>query len=270
MLGKNTRMAFAVVAAVLMVTTPVAGATSLQDLQSSGEAIPSDNIEPAQSQFQTADGSDARILNFNQESGDFEAGDRVTAEVEVRNTGESEHTFFVGYSVEGQDGNWYDNNEQTGKTVTLEPNEREWISLSWTVEDDAPTGDYDAVTSVWAESDRDNLQTRLDNERLDNALEVVEPTEIDAQILDFDVDSGEYREGESVDATATVENRAIVRRATMMRAPQFGRRATETIFRLAWVTPVEIMHLRSLSPLKLTLKSLMLMLSPANLGKVIR
>ncbi|WP_130498679.1 hypothetical protein [Natrinema hispanicum] len=200
------RAAFAVLAAILLVTTPVTGAVSFDERGSSGNAISSLNTDSTQLQLQSSDGTNAQILNFNQKSGDFKSGDRVTAEVEVRNTGDSTHTFFIGYSVKGPDGNWYDNSKQTGKSVTLDPNEREWISLSWTVEEDAPTGEYDAASSVWAETDRDNLQTRLDSETQENAFEVVKPTEIDAQISDFNVESGEYREGESVDAMATVEN----------------------------------------------------------------
>ncbi|UHH26812.1 hypothetical protein [Halobacterium noricense] len=148
----------------------------------------------------------ARILNFNQDSGSFEAGERVTAEVEVRNTGSSDQTFFVGYSMVGPNGNWHDNDGQTGTTVTLSPNEREWVSVSWTVSNDVPVGEYDAVTSVWAESDRDNLQTRLDSARQNGAFEVVEPAEVDAAIRDVSVDGGTYDRGETVDATVVVEN----------------------------------------------------------------
>jgi hypothetical protein len=202
--GEKLRHGLILVVAILMMSTPVAGAVSFADGSMSGD-ISSVPMDTAQTQSQ-AKNVDARILNFYSDEGDFEPGDQVTAEVEVRNTGDSSHTFFVGYSVIDPSGEYYDNDGQTGRTVTLDSNEREFVSVSWTVQDDSPTGEYDAVTSIWAESDKDNLQTRLDNERRNNVFEVVEPTVVDAQITDFDVESGEFKQSDTVDATATVEN----------------------------------------------------------------
>ncbi|WP_128477497.1 PKD domain-containing protein [Halorussus pelagicus] len=169
-----------VILAVLLVMTPVAGAASAGNADapsSAGAATDPDHAETTGgvgALAQSTSGATARILNFNQQTGRVESGERVMAEVEVRNTGSTRHTFFVGYGVQGPDGTWYNNDERTGTRVTLNANERDWIAVSWTVEDDAPTGRYDARTAVWEESDRDNLHTRLDDERRYGAFEVVE------------------------------------------------------------------------------------------------
>lgn len=189
-----------------MLTTPVSGAVSINSAESPTEQSLLLDTGSSGAQFQANGNIDAQILNYYQDSGEFVSGDRVSAQVQVRNTGDSRHTFFVGYSVQGPNGNWYDNNRQTGETVTLNPNEREWIQLSWTVENSAPTGDYDAITSIWAESDPDDLQTRLDDDQKYDSFRITESTEIDARITRFDADSGEYQVGDSVDATTIVEN----------------------------------------------------------------
>ncbi|WP_168215941.1 PKD domain-containing protein [Halorussus ruber] len=140
-------------------------------------------------------GVDARILDFKQEIGDFEPGETVVAKVEVENTGDVRHTFFVGYGVQGPDREWYNNDGQTGTTVTLDPYETEWVRLRWTVESDAPPGEYGSRTSVWEESDRDNLHTRLADRSKSNVFEVVEatnrPPDAEMECTDTDVSVGE-------------------------------------------------------------------------------
>jgi len=117
---------------------------------------------------------DAEITGFSVDGGTYQPGDTVDATATVKNTGGSEHTFFVGYSVKGPDDEWRDNGDSTGKSMTLDPGETRDVNLEWTVEDDAPEGSYDARTSVWEESDRNNLDTRLDDERDNDAFEVEE------------------------------------------------------------------------------------------------
>ncbi len=149
---------------------------------------------------------DAQIRGLDVDAGEYDDGESVDATATVENTGNTDHTFFVGYSAVGPDGELYDNDGTTGRTVTLAPGESRTVSLGWEVESGAPAGEYDGYVSVWEESDRDNLQTRLDSARQSDAFSVAEPTEIDARVSGFDVDAGEYGDGESVDATATVEN----------------------------------------------------------------
>lgn len=118
----------------------------------------------------------AQIIDFDVVSGEFRQGETVDATATVENTGNVENTFFVSYSALGPDSGSYDNNDDTGQTVTLDPGDSQGVSLSWTVQSNSPTGTYDAITSVWEERDRDNLQTRLDSERRNNAFEVIETT----------------------------------------------------------------------------------------------
>jgi uncharacterized membrane protein len=148
---------------------------------------------------------DAQVVDFDPESGTYRPGDEVDAEVTVENTGNTEHTFFVGYSVIGSSGDTYDNDDETGETVTLDPGERETITVSWEVTDDVPDGEYDAVASIWEESDRDELYTRLGSEREYGAFDV-EEIDIDAELSSVDVQRGTYEPGDTVTATAIVEN----------------------------------------------------------------
>lgn len=79
----------------------------------------------------------------------YRAGDTVNATVDVRNTGNTEFTFFVGYSARDDDGETYDNNGQTGKFVTLTASETRTVTLTWSVPSHAPNGTYDLITAVW-------------------------------------------------------------------------------------------------------------------------
>jgi len=115
---------------------------------------------------------DARITGFEPSSGTVRPGEEATARVTVRNVGEVEHTFFVGYGVVDPNGGVHDNDGGTGTTVTLAPGESATVTVSWTVESDAPPGRYGAGTAVWRESDRDALHTRLHEEWRDDAFTV--------------------------------------------------------------------------------------------------
>ncbi|KAB1197158.1 MULTISPECIES: hypothetical protein [Haloferax] len=204
---RNVEILLVICLTLLVVTAPVTAVTTVGrvDGAESGVGAGQKGALEAETQVDAVSSVDASILNFNQDSGQYAPGETVTAGVEVRNTGDSTHTFFVGYSVKGPNGEWYDNDGGTGQTVTLDPGERTWITVSWTVEAGAPAGYYDAVTSVWKESDPDNLYTRLDSEERTSSFEVIEPS-VDAQITTFDVDAGDYTENENVDATVRIEN----------------------------------------------------------------
>jgi subtilisin family serine protease len=119
-------------------------------------------------------GVDLRGVEFGSKT--YEHGESVDATVEVRNTGEKAHTFFVGHSVQGRDKEWRDNDNTTGRSVTLEPGETREITVPWRVEDDAPTGSYESKVGVWLESDRDRLDTRLEVIDKMSAFDVVDPS----------------------------------------------------------------------------------------------
>ena len=121
----------------------------------------------------TADSSpNATIDSFELPNRTYAAGEIVNATVEITNTGETNHTFFVGYSVVGPNGTVYDNNGTTGATVTIPPDQNATVTVWWVVERDAPAGTYDAITAVWAESDIDEFETRLDDAKRESAFEV--------------------------------------------------------------------------------------------------
>ena len=105
---------------------------------------------------------DATIEWMDVDGGTYYTGETVGTTVSVENTGTTTHTFFVGYTVYDPAEDGYDNDGETGRTVTLGPEESTWVDLGWTVEDGAAEGSYDVVVAVWEERDRDSLYTRLD------------------------------------------------------------------------------------------------------------
>ncbi|MFC7212590.1 PEGA domain-containing protein [Saliphagus sp. GCM10025334] len=116
---------------------------------------------------------DATVEFVDVSEGEVASGEAVESTAVVNNTGEQEHTFFVGYGAVDPDGETYDNNGTTGTTVTLEPGETAEVELEWIVEEGAPEGLYDLGSAVWLESDRDELQTRLDEDQRNETIEVV-------------------------------------------------------------------------------------------------
>lgn len=118
--------------------------------------------------------SEASINSVSQQSGSFTTGEDVSATVTVTNTGQQDNTFFVGYSAAAPNGDFFDNQGTTGKTVTLASGEQKTLTVDWTVQNAAPSGQYDTIVSVWRESDRTNLQTRLDTVRKQNAFTVTD------------------------------------------------------------------------------------------------
>lgn len=105
----------------------------------------------------------AALSELTVDDGTYTAGESVSADVTVENTGTVEHTFFVGYDVIDPSGDHYNNDAQTGQPVTLGAGETADLSLDWTVQETAPEGVYDATVTVWQESDPDSLTTRLDS-----------------------------------------------------------------------------------------------------------
>lgn len=147
----------------------------------------------------------ARIADVDPPSGTYEAGETASASVVVENTGAVGHTYFVGYSLRGPDGRLYDDDGETGGSLPVAGGDRRRISLSWTVPTDAPSGAYDVITSVYEESDRSNLETRLDRAVVDRAVEVTTGTaSVDIDGVDYASDS--VARGEAFRATATVRN----------------------------------------------------------------
>ena len=147
----------------------------------------------------------ASIDDFSVDRGTYQRGDTVRGQTRVINTGDSRHTFYVGYSFRGPGGDMYSNDGTTHEEVTLDPGEVRTVGLSWTVPNGAPSGEYDAVTSVWKDEDGSKLYGRLDSAGESNAVTVEDDTPA-AVIDDLDPPTGTYRPGDTVTGTVTVEN----------------------------------------------------------------
>jgi hypothetical protein len=119
---------------------------------------------------------DARIVTFDPDQGTFEPGDAVTATVWVENTGDQRHTFFVGFSARGPNGNYHYNEGETGESISLAPGERGAVTVVWQIGDNAPDGRYDAVTIVWQEQRSEGLETELDREMTRGAFRISDST----------------------------------------------------------------------------------------------
>jgi len=159
----------------------------------------------------------AEIEDIDPPSGDYTPGEDATAETTIRNTGNVEHEFYVGYSVRGPDDEWRDNDRSTHESVWVEPGEEETIDVEWEVEDDAPTGEYDIWTSVYRDADGDQLEDRLDESRMMDVFEVETETEEYRLNADTDGEGGlevdppgfsttsvdrNYEEGTKIELTA--------------------------------------------------------------------
>ena len=94
----------------------------------------------------------AIITAYSISPGEFKYGDKVSAQVTVKNTGQEAWTFYVGFSVQDPNGKWWD---APYETVTLNPNEERTVTLYWTVDQEAPAGCYNSRVAVW-ESRTDN------------------------------------------------------------------------------------------------------------------
>lgn len=148
---------------------------------------------------------DATVAFVETPESDFAPGETVDSVVEVENTGEQKHTFFVGYSAVGPYGETYDNGGQTGKPVTLEPGESRQVEVSWTVEEDRPSGQYDLITAVWEESDRDNLKTRLDDDYRQQSVYLAPEPSIDIE----GPSGGEVQPGEEFEVELQARNDGV-------------------------------------------------------------
>jgi hypothetical protein len=122
----------------------------------------------------------AEISSVTPPDGEFHIGENVRTTATIRNAASKPQTFFVGYSAIGPSGTSYDNDNTTGTQVRLSPGETRTVDLSWNVKSGGPSADadslsngkYDLVVAVWNESDRVNLNTKLDQQVVENQIVV--------------------------------------------------------------------------------------------------
>lgn len=113
---------------------------------------------------------EGRITDIDIQDTDVQEGDTVKTTVEVENTGESDHEFAVGYSVQAPNGEYYDNGGTTHKDLAVDTGEKETVSVEWDVQSEAEPGEYDVITALYAGRDGDELQNKLDEETTTNAF----------------------------------------------------------------------------------------------------
>ncbi|NGM71452.1 PEGA domain-containing protein [Natronolimnobius sp. AArcel1] len=166
--------------------------------------------EHLQAEKQQLEPEDASITFVDEPDSEIDVSDNedVEATVEVTNTGVESEEFFVGYSAIGPDGNEFDNDGTTGTTVELEPNESKTTPLTWSPEEDTPSGEFDLYTSVWKETDRDDLETRLD---ADYSVEPVVVTTSEDRDVEFETEletepAEEFEVGDEFQMAGIAEN----------------------------------------------------------------
>lgn len=172
-----------------------------------GEASSTETVSvTVQPEEEPEDTINARINEFSLADETVTEGDTVHADVVVENTGETEHTFFVGFSVVGPDDEIRHNQGTTGTPVTLSPGEERTVTVEWNVEEDAPTGSYEAITAIWKESSPSELETQFDQSTREDGFQLEEPS-APAHFEVTDVDTpDEITQDETISISATVEN----------------------------------------------------------------
>jgi uncharacterized membrane protein len=116
---------------------------------------------------------DARIQTVDEQSGDLTRSETAETSVTIENTGNTEHEFYVGYSVRGPDGQWRDNEGTTHESVRLEPDESETVDVEWDIKESAPTGEYDIWATVYQDESNGKLEGQLAEQRLSDSFAVV-------------------------------------------------------------------------------------------------
>jgi len=88
----------------------------------------------------------AEITKCVMPSGAYNKENKVRAEVTVKNTGNLPHRFYVGFSVKDPNGKWWD---APYNSIYLNPGQYSTALVDWTVDTNAPSGNYDALVKVW-------------------------------------------------------------------------------------------------------------------------
>lgn len=144
---------------------------------------------------------EAQIRSFDADADSYSIGDTVSVSVTVANAVEDSHTLFINQTLVGPDGNEY---RPGGQTVTIDGSTERTITLTWSLPEDAPAGQYDGVVSVWAGPDSERPPTKLDSATSIGLFEVERPATADIGAVSVDKDR--YSVGQSVVVSATIEN----------------------------------------------------------------
>ena len=126
----------------------------------------------------------AEITSYSISSGSFKAGDKISASVTVKNTNPLVLTFYVSFSVQDQNGKWWD---APPTSIKLSSWVSQTLNLYWVVDPSAPPGPYNARVAVWKTELDGSLQGLLDRREQAAAFSVA--TKITTSSLETTVSS---------------------------------------------------------------------------------
>lgn len=121
----------------------------------------------------SSDEKDANITGFIPASGNYQPGEEAVSSMRLENNIPEKHTFWVGYSVRDEGGNWHD---APARPVRLEGGKSALVTRSWEVPEDPPppSGAYKVAMAVWSERPGSgDEEARLSEVEKDNSFEVV-------------------------------------------------------------------------------------------------
>ena len=97
-------------------------------------------------QFSVDEPTTEATITATSAAGTYAPGEDVPIDVTVENTGDTTHEFYVDASLQRPNGNWVTGE---GTTVTLDPGERDGLTLDATVPDDANEGTYSVGSGIF-------------------------------------------------------------------------------------------------------------------------
>jgi len=117
----------------------------------------------------------AKITDFYFPNGDWYRGsNQGGANLDVKNTGDVGHLFWVQYSVMDSRGEWYDADLQS---VYLNPGEETngMITMTWLIPDNAAYGNCQGRFTVWSgfDDNSNSVYNLLDEQDLAGAFRIV-------------------------------------------------------------------------------------------------
>jgi hypothetical protein len=205
-MGEKVDAILPIVLALLMISAPVSASTAVQSANSATAENPStssSNIET----LPTSIGSGCQEINGHKycvkdvwaESDEVRPGETVTIKAVVKNEGSKKGTIstYLGVRPPGETKSYPDGK----KEYDIGVGERVTLTYEYQVPENNPTGEYEVTVDVWTGNDAEMFHSS----GWQQVFDVVEPT-TGARIADFDVDNGEFEQGETVDAEVTVEN----------------------------------------------------------------
>lgn len=112
-------------------------------------------------------------------SGIYTRGSSVPITYTIKNIDSTTHTFYMGYSVRDEKGNFRD---APYKTVSVSSGATRTETLNWVIPSNASIGKYDAYISLWGNKNGSELKDRLDSRVFENAFTVETPGYSDENI----------------------------------------------------------------------------------------